>query len=221
MLTDVFKSCGYDATTLNCRVDPNTIKLDLSDIPIERELSPNNYNKFYEIVESIISIVSYATGNHAITAVKYEGEIYCFDPTNLCYLGKINNNQVEILNGEGTFDIKYLSTALFNDMNLMALTGENADYEEQIENSKYLDERILQEFYEKEKEIYQKIKDGCQYKIPLIFVCLASALLAEIRSVITNKIKKAIEHKRRAAFNKEIEKDIEEIRLAIQKIKFD
>lgn len=219
MLTDVFKSCGYDATTLNCYVNTDNIKIELNDIPIHREKTPNA-NKLNKIIEILRNILSLATGNHAITAVNFKGKIYYFDPTNLCYLGKINNKQVAILNGEGNFDIKYLSSALFNDINLKTLKGESIDYKEQIKQSKYLDEHILEEFYNQEKERYQKIKDGCEYKIPFIFVCFSLYILTELRKALCTKITKTIEHKREDAFKKTVEKDIEEIQQVLKKIKY-
>lgn len=227
MLTDVFKSLGYEASTLNCCIDPEKMKLDLTDIPIERDIKTGTSNNFYKMTEIIGKIFSNITGNHAITVVKYKDELYYFDPTNLCYFGKTNNNQLTLLNGEGTIDIKYLSSIILGNLDFDTLLGECADYANQIENSKYLDEEVLEEFYEKEKELYLKIKKGCEHKSPLIFSCCVLFCLMEIRCAIYNQIKSHIEHKKRKEndekLNNEIEKlkkDIEEFKKQLKKINY-
>lgn len=193
MLTDVFRSYGYDASTMICRVDTNKTILDLDGIPIERNVSPSKSDWFYKKVGSVLSYIS---GNHVITAVKYENDLYYFDPTNLCYLGKTENNKIEIINGNGIVHFKYLSSILIGDIDIDTLTGSANDYTDQIENSKYIDEQVLQEFYEKEKEIYERIKDGCKYKIPLILLYIFMVYLDKLRIIINNEIKDAIEYKK-------------------------
>ena len=205
MLTDIFRSYGYEASTVITYVHADSQ-------PIARYLNEykiiSDDTIIFNIIKQADKILTYLIGNHAITVVKYNDELYCFDPTNLCYLFKIKENQVQKINGELTMDIKYMVSLLFTDLDMDTFTDNNAEYIEKMINPIYLDKEVLQEFYDQEQELYKRIKDGCENKIPVLHLIFATFILYQIRTYIIHITKNGLKYKMLKDYCKEINEDI-------------
>jgi len=93
-------------------------------------LRKNNINHFSNINRKICinrSIVSKISdnllpkillekrvGNHEVTLIEDDDKIYIYDVTDLCVLNVINKDEALLVNGKGTYNIKPLSTLVFN-----------------------------------------------------------------------------------------------------------
>lgn len=176
MLSLIFKEMGLNSYVINCYVNPDNF--DVTPIRTDKEIKRNidknddkEQNKFIEFISEnkfidfvLEEIITKISGNHAITCVENNGELYFFDPTNFIYLNKIGINDLSIINGKGNIDIKYLSNLLFENINILKIipyTNENG-YNEKIIEKELLNINIeeLEQFYNKQKENIENVSNN-------------------------------------------------------------
>lgn len=193
-LAKIYEEYGYDAYTVNCYVDvdSNTIINPIrTNSEVERKIANNkateNLEKFVKILKPLTLVVD----NHAITCVEYEGEFYYLDPTNLAYLKKVDFNTMEIINSEGSFDIRYLTSAYFWNIGVSEIIpNSDFDYSEML-NGQPVDINIekLEQFYNENKESYQKVDEQLQKKNQLILYIIFSTIISIGINSIADEIK--------------------------------
>lgn len=192
MLSDLYKSMGMDSDVIMCYVPVGKTRVD--DIRgqenIIRQIAANEENNedddSYVISIPMVNPVGFVFGNHAITLVEYNGEYYYYDPTQLAYLKKVNIRNLNIINGEGSFKKRNLTTFLFeNDAAIKGLFENNQDdynleYLDNLETPD-IDTLKLEEFYQQEKElidsIYDSLKSKSQKLIKILSILLAGVLV--------------------------------------------
>lgn len=213
MLKDLYESLGYESEIVLCYVPVGNINIDpnirTNGLVTRRIESDESLISFANILKPI----SLFTGNHAITVVKYEGEYYYFDPTNLAYLAKSDINDLDIINGDGSFKKRYLTSFIYEIFgglkNTFGVTGDdyNLDY---LTSREELEINIdkLEEFYQREKEIIDDIADSLNAKPQFIILILAFM----ISGVLGNKIRV----KARDIFEKKYKDNEKELRILLR-----
>lgn len=194
MLSLIFKEMGFNSYVVLCYVDPDNVDSEpiRTDKKIERSVdsssSDNADNIFIETITKI-------SGNHAITCVENNGELYFFDPTNLMYLNKTGINNLSIINGEGKFDIKYFNTIIFENINIFKVipyTNEYGYNEEIIEKQTInINYEELENFYNSQKENIENIdKNNDDYKniFSMITYSMIAVLVIDIIFKSINKL---------------------------------
>lgn len=139
MLKDIYQKMGYEAFSIYCYND-------------------DKINKS----KNLISIVF---GNHEITCVlDQNNKPMFFDPSELNYLNKNKIKSVEVIDGEGKYQLKYLTTIYFSDIintwNTISKTNE-IDIKS-LSESTYISDTLLKKFYEKEKDNYPDVIEYLQ-----------------------------------------------------------
>lgn len=182
LLASIYKEYGYDAYTIICYVDIDK-GLDVASIRtnsnIQRKISDNEETKKLNKLLNILKPLTLLTGNHAITCVECEGEFYYLDPTNLAYLQKIDKNTMEIINGEGLLDIKYLTTLFWGDLSsLEIINNDNFDYNKLLEDDDvFIDLDELEQFYNTNSKKYELISKQLEHKNQLVIYIICSIIL--------------------------------------------
>lgn len=167
MLRDLYEAKGYDSSVFNCYYPLGNIEIDLLDYQKdikqssdEKKSDENGVNLPY-----IPGPFELIVGNHAITAVYYDGEYYYYDPTNLLYLSKSDLNDLDIINGDGTMKIRKISTFLFeleDTFRGLFQTNDdeyNVDYLNNLEDPS-IDVVALEEFYKQEKDKIEELSNS-------------------------------------------------------------
>ena len=172
LLTSIYKEYGYDAYTILCYIDIDkefNITPIRTNSSIQRKISDNKETKILNKLLDILKPLTVLTGNHAITCVEYEGDFYYLDSTNLEYLQKIDKNTMEIINGEGSLDIRYLTTMFFENIgSLEIINNDNFDYSELLEDDNVIiDLEKLEKFYNANSNKYELVILSC---VLLIFI---------------------------------------------------
>lgn len=203
MLSAIFKEMGFNSYVMCCYVNPSNTKAEKirTDKDITRKIDENSTSTPI-IDNSFVDGISKVFGNHAITCVENNGEVYFFDPTNLIYLEKTGINDVSIINGTGKFDLKYLPSLLFDDVNVFKVITKNNsnDYKNEVLEKQEININVekLEEFYASQKEnidIVNKSNDkNFNLLSMMIYSLLASAILSTIRYLADDLINK-IENK--------------------------
>ena len=181
MLTDIYNSYGYEAYTVM-----NYVDVDNRDVyylrtgeDLNRGIS-NTGMSIYHLFESSLDKLGKIFGNHAITCVKYNGEYYFYCPTQLLYFEKNDSNSVEIINGEGEFKLKYISSFLTNNtINFKVINSKNHDNysKEVLESTKIeINEKKLEQFYNEHKEIYKKISRKIESQSGLLNLVISETI---------------------------------------------
>lgn len=166
------KADSYNAHTLNCYVNSELVTIDiirtnkLFDRNISEDPSNEVLEKFINAIDPLIKLI----GNHAITCVEYEGIFYFFDSTNLIYLQKIDFNTIQIINGSGSFDLKYFSSLFYNDLSSIEVIDDIGSYDKEVLESENveIDLESLEQFYNQEKYYYQQVSEHLEQKNQLI-----------------------------------------------------
>ena len=203
MLSDLYESLGYESEIVLCYVPVGKIKIDsnvrTNELITRRVESNETLIKLFNIFKPI----SIFTGNHAITVVEYEGEYYYFDPTNLAYLAKSDINDLDIINGDGSFKKRYLMSFVYEVFdglkNTFGVTSEdyNLDY---LTSREELEINIdkLEEFYQNEKDLIDDIADSLNSKPQIIIILLSFAVYgvfgSKLREMIQNIFEKKYEN---------------------------
>lgn len=210
MLSDIYEAKGYDSTVFNCYYPLDKVEIDLldyqNDIKQASDEKTDDENGLY--LPYIPGPFELIVGNHAITAVYYDGEYYYYDPTNLLYLSKSDLNDLDIINGNGTMKIRKISTFLFElDKTFKGLfhtndDGYNVDYLNDLGNPS-IDTVALEEFYKQDKDkieelsnSFDKEKSDLVYSISTIPAVLISffafSLILDVLNYKNNKNEKIL-----------------------------
>lgn len=210
MLRDLYEAMGYDSTVFNCYYPLDKAKIELfdyqKDIKQASDEKKNDEDGIY--LPYVPGPFELIIGNHAITAVYYDGEYYYYDPTNLLYLSKSDLNDLDILNGDGTMKIRKISTFLFEleeSFKGLFQTNDadyNLDYLKELGNPS-IDEEALEEFYNQEKDkidnlanSFDKGKSNFLYSfstIPAVLISFfAFALMLDALNYKNNKNEKIL-----------------------------
>ncbi len=187
MLSLIFKEMGFNSYVSMCYIDPENLSVERirTDASIERKIDASGSAIFDN---AIIKSITKLTGNHAVTCVESNGETYIFDPTNLIYLNKTGFNDVEIINGEGKFDLRYYTSLLFDNINICKLIieknteGYNKEVLEKQEIK--IDIESLEEFYNKEKDNIEKVDNSNDRNFNMISLMIYTFIANYIISVI-------------------------------------
>lgn len=199
-LTDLFKSFGYNAFSVTCYVGEAEIENIRTNEFVERQIEVTNVERTEKVINYLDPIVK-VVGNHSITAVLYDGEYYYFDPTNLVYLGKSGINNLEILNGVGHFDIRYLSSSIYSTpkvwLNLIDISDKeyNREYLSQFPEVN-IDEEKLQSFFEEEEGLLAEINQGLAEKNQIVLFILSVLIASTIINTPYNTLYEYIKNKK-------------------------
>ena len=203
MLSLIFKEMGLKSCVIQCYVNPDDFDVEpiRTDKGIERNTDTSNNEEKNEFIEFISEkIITKIFGNHAITCVENNGELYFFDPTNFVYLAKTGINDLSIINGKGNIDIRYLTSLLFENINIFKIipyTNEN-EYNEKIIEKELLNINIeeLEQFYNEQKENIENVNYyNSNYKNLLsMFIyssiaCLIMRMFFKLIKISANKFK--------------------------------
>lgn len=194
MLRDLYEAFGYDSEIVLCYVPVGNIDVDSgvrTNGGITRRIERN---ESLAKLMAILKPITLFTGNHAVTVVKYNGEYYYLDPTNLVYLAKSDVNDLDIINGDGTFKKRYLMSFIYElgaFKNMFGVTDDdyNLEYLQARENVE-IDIEKLEEFYQKEKYLIEDIANSLNTNSQVIIIILAFFLYGifggKIRTYVDN-----------------------------------
>lgn len=206
MLSDLYKSMGMDSEVVMCYVPVDKIRIYniRGQENITRKVADTEEDAeevadvpFVIRVLSHVKPLSFVYGNHAITLVEYDGEYYYYDATNLAYLSKGNTHDLNIINGEGSFKSRNITTFLFEvDAAFKGLFENNQDdynleYLENLETTD-IDVLKLEEFYQQEKElidsVYDSLKSKSQKFIKALSMLLTLVLVTNVHTTFEKVI---------------------------------
>ncbi len=177
MLKDLYEAFGYDSEIVLCYVPVGKIDVDggiRTNGGITRRVE---INETLAKLMNILKPITLFTGNHAVTVVKYEGEYYYFDPTNLVYLAKSDVDDLDIINGDGSFKKRYLMSFIYElgaFKNMFGVTDNdyNLEYLKARDNVD-IDIEKLEEFYQSEKYLIEDLANSLNTKPQVIIILLA------------------------------------------------
>lgn len=116
LLNNFLKTCGKKSALLECYVPTkkDTIK-PIYRPKIKRKIDSNKKSKLLmKSIGLLLSGMIKKTGNHAVTLIKEEDKIYIYDSTNLYVLNIKNSTIATLVNGEGEFEIKPISSLIID-----------------------------------------------------------------------------------------------------------
>lgn len=126
------------------------------DIDDKSKFSLGDIFNDLDLFTKVTKPIAIFTGNHAVTCVEYEGELYFFDPTNLAYLMKSSVNDLTIVNGTGKFDLRYFTSIALDNCNLLKIINYKnvSSYPRNVFTKEKLtiNKEGLEEFYLNQKE---------------------------------------------------------------------
>lgn len=200
MLSLIYREMGFNSYMSMCYVDSDKVNIERirTDKDIERKIEAGSSEALDRLFDNFfIDGITKIFGNHAITCVEHNGEVYIFDPTNLVYLSKSGFNNVDIVNGSGKFDLRYFTSLLYDNINIFKVipSTNNKDYKLEVVNKDELkiDEEALEKFYNENKNFINEVdksnkrgSDGGLIEI-MIYAAIASFVITSIKSII-NKI---------------------------------
>ena len=193
MLALIYKEMGFNSNVVTCYANPSNVDIVTikTDKNIKREIASNNSNYSNNF---LLKILSKMLGNHAITYVESNGEIYFFDPTNLIYLNKTGNNDLNIINGEGKLNLRYYTSLVFNNINIFKIVtyqNENGYEKEVLEKQEIkINEEGLEKFYNKEKNNIENIAKNNEKNNIVILGLIYSILITSINHISRQMLKK-------------------------------
>ncbi len=197
MLSCVYKELGFNSYMAMCYVDADNVKIEKIRTNQQIETKVNSEAEEGIIFDNfVVNNLTKLLGNHAVTCVEYNGELYIFDPTNLVYLNKTNFNDINIVNGSGKFDLRYFTSLLFDDINLFKVvpSTNSKNYKLEVINKPELviDIDALENFHNENKNLINEIdktnKRGTKSGILEIFIYLTFA--SEILKYFKKRIRK-------------------------------
>ena len=198
MLSLIFKEMGFNSYMAMCHVDSDNVSIERirTDKNIVRKINPGSSEALDRLFKNFfINGITKIFGNHAITCVENDGEIYIFDPTNLVYLNKTGINDINIVNGTGKFDLRYFSSLLYDNMNIFKLipSTNNKDYNLEIVDKEEIKVNIeaLEKFYNENEEYINTVDEINERgtETGMIELMLYSIVAAFIISSIKSRIK--------------------------------
>ena len=197
MLSHIFREFGYNSYMAMCYVDSDNASIERirTDKEIDREIESGSSEAIERLFDNFfIGGITKLFGNHAITCVEYNGEVYIFDPTNLAYLDKKGFNDVEIVNGSGKFDLRYFTSIVLENINIFKVipSTNNNDYKVEVVEKPEIDFDIdaLNKFYDDNKDIINEIDKVNQRGsdsglIELMIYCVvASVILVSYKNIL-------------------------------------
>lgn len=105
LLNDFLGKCLKESSILLCKLPTNDNKMKCNYKPaIEREVANNSKRKSF--LDLFLNIVTNKTGNHAVTLISENGQIYIYDLTNLSFYNVIDAKNATIVNGIGNISLK-------------------------------------------------------------------------------------------------------------------
>ncbi len=116
LLNNYLSICEKDSSILICKVPTkkNAISCDYRP-KIERNTKINISSRvFSSLMGFFLGGLINKFGNHAITLIEENGNMYAYDPTNLYVLNIKNSSTASIINGKGEFQIKPLMTFIID-----------------------------------------------------------------------------------------------------------
>ena len=164
MLSLIFKEMGFNSYIIQCYMNPNDTDVTpiRTDFEIKRNVDNEEDKKKNKFIDFILeNFITKIFGNHAVTCVENNGELYFFDSTNFIYLDKIGINNLSIINGVGNIDIKYLTSLFYENINIFKIipyTNEEK-YNETINKKEQLniDTLKLEQFFNEQKENIENV----------------------------------------------------------------
>lgn len=197
MLKDLYESYGYEAEIVLCYVPSSKISVDKDTRGNEVIHRRIEHNDAIVLVSKIFKPIAIFTGNHAVTVVYYKGEYYYFDPTNLIYLAKSDIDDLEIINGDGSFKKRYLMSFVYELSdglkNMFGVTSD--DYNLDYLTSKdplVIELAKLEEFYQNEKDLIDDIANSLDRKSQWVIIILAFMLYGKISYAVQKEIEDII-----------------------------
>lgn len=192
-LTSIYKEYGYNAHTILC---------------YKRKISDNKETEKLNKLLDILKPLTVLTGNHAITCVEYEGDFYYLDSTNLEYLQKIDKNTMKIINGEGSLDIRYLTTTFFGDISsLEIINNDNFDYSKLLEDDNVvIDLEKLEQFYIANSNKYELVSKQLEHKNQVIIYIICSIILTRAINNLNKKGRIILEKVTKTTEKEEVKK---------------
>lgn len=190
MLSLIYKEMGFNSYMVMCYVDPNNIERE--SIRTDKEIIRKVDSKDSSITNNIFfKTLTKLIGNHAITCVENNGELYFFDPTNLIYLNKTGINNVSIINGTGKFDLKYFTSLIIDNIDIFkVVTHRNASgYNDEVIEKQTININIdeLEKFYNSEKENIENVAKNND-KNPTFLSIIIYSLIASFIVILTRRI---------------------------------
>lgn len=116
LLDNYLSICGKESSILSCKVPENDKSISFDYRPkIERNIKINTNNRLLNnsMLFCLKGLIN-KFGNHAITLIWENGNIYAYDPTNFYVLNIKDFSVASIINGTGEFQIKPLATFIMN-----------------------------------------------------------------------------------------------------------
>ncbi len=112
LLNNYLSVCNKNSSVLCCQIPTGKDAISFDYRPeIKRNEDSNMSSKFFSSLMSLfLGGLSDKFGNHAITLVEEDGELYAYDPTNLFALNIEDSSTASIINGKGNFKLNPLAT---------------------------------------------------------------------------------------------------------------
>lgn len=200
MLRDLYESLGYESEIVICYVPSSKVSVEEDTRGSEVIHRRIEHNDAIVLVSKIFKPIAIFTGNHAVTVVKYEGEYYYFDPTNLIYLAKGDIDDLEIINGDGSFKKRYLMSfiyELFDGLkNTFGVTNDDYNLDYLISKDPLvIDLSKLEEFYQNEKDLIDDIANSLDRKSQWFIIILAFLIYGKINYAINKEIEDVVSKK--------------------------
>ena len=173
MLTDIYRAMGMNSSNLTVRANDESIKnlQKLGPVKLEKEDSSKRFVKFVSATTKYLPL-----SNHLITMVESDGINYIFDPTNDGFLYNSENNKLIIPGKSGhmkNYTLRLMNILInllgayndginiFKKFDQLDLNTVKEEYYETVYNyvvNKCIEnEHSFEEFYNKNKEIIDKI----------------------------------------------------------------
>lgn len=196
MLKDLYEAYGYESSLILCYVPVGKVSVDASVRSNDEIKRSVDTNKLMQALYKLVKPLALFIGNHAVTVVEYNGEYYYFDPTNLAYLAKSDIDDLEIINGDGSFKRRYFMNFIFElDDSFMNMFGKtNQEYVEFFDDMEKIEIDIdaLEEFYQKEKDTINEIARGMNKKPQMLLLMLFIIMAGLCRSNIFKKVEEMV-----------------------------
>ena len=112
LLSDYLTKCEKESSVLYCKVpsEKGAIRCDYRP-EIERNVKNSLSSRVKsQMLTIFLKGVINKVGNHAVTLIRENGNVYIYDPTNLCALNIKDSSTASIVNGKGEFALRPLSS---------------------------------------------------------------------------------------------------------------
>lgn len=116
LLNNFLKTCGKKSALLECYVPTKKDVIKPIYRPkIKRKIDSNKRSKLLmKSIGLLLCGMIKKTGNHAVTLIEENDKTFIYDPTNLYVLNIKDSKTASLINGEGEFEIKPISSLLID-----------------------------------------------------------------------------------------------------------